>query len=106
MTKNDTLREQLEDIVTRKGTSARIPEILELELDDLENFIEEHTARAVEEALGSANLPKFHLKKDQYGTFCGYGMWYAAQIVEIVEDATCKTCIRLATPTPKPEENV
>lgn len=43
---NKELREELRDIVTRKGMSGRIPEILELELDDLETLIQRERYKA------------------------------------------------------------
>lgn len=39
---DDELRPKLKDIVTRKGMAARIPEMLELELDDLMEFITQY----------------------------------------------------------------
>lgn len=51
---------------------------------------------ACDEAVRTATSKKLHLKKNDAQAFCGWGTESGQEFVEIIEDATCKTCIRLA----------
>jgi hypothetical protein len=53
---NETLRERLTYIVTRGGMSARIPEMLELELNDLESLVASQRKEAIRETVDELDI--------------------------------------------------
>lgn len=63
-----------------------------------------HTATELAQAVEEAKARRSHLKKNDDVTFCGWGTQSGVELVEIPEDATCKTCIRLATPPHNPTQ--
>lgn len=79
------VREQIRDIVTRKGMSARIPEMLELELDQLEALLADQQ-RQQEKAYGGCHIcygKGYHTKR------VGHSSRYGNKTYDTIGYCTC-----------------
>ena len=52
--------------------------------------------KAIQSYVDEKPSKRKHLKKNDSQSFCGWGTQSGAEFEELVEDATCKTCIRLS----------
>ena len=91
---------ELELILTKLVTATQRDEIVIGKVSFFDQAYQQINAlidKRVVEAVKLATSPRTHLLKTEHVTFCGWGSTAGVEIVEIIEDATCKTCIKLAT---------
>lgn len=68
------------------------PRLLRESLEQAHSQITEQIRLGIEEF----KAKRMHLKKNDSVSFCGWGVESGAHFVEIIEDATCKSCVKLA----------